>query len=78
LKFNREIDAMTPAAAETESPEESRPTAGPVKDRDAAEQLEIAALRKELAEQEALLDEHSSALVSPACGCLAHARVALT
>merc|ERR1719352_1371670 len=53
---------MTPAAAETESPEESRPTAGPVKDRDAAEQLEIAALRKELAEQEALLDEHSSAL----------------
>ena len=67
---------MTPAAAETESPEES--TAGPVKDRDAAEQLEIAALRKELAEQEALLDEHSSALVSPACGCLAHARVALT
>ena len=66
---------MTPAAAETESKEES---AGTVKDRDAAEQLEIAALRKELAEQEALLDEHSSALVSPACGCLAHARVALT
>ena len=69
---------MTPAAAATEGQEESRPTAGTVKDRDEAEQLEIAALRKELAEQEALLDEHSSALVSPACGCLAHARVALT
>jgi hypothetical protein len=37
-------------------------------DREAAELREIAALQKEIAEQEALLDEHQSKLVSVALG----------